>query len=35
VFQGLLLFFLLAADLFIGYRLRLQLPDWRPAWTRR
>jgi simple sugar transport system permease protein len=35
VFQGMLLFFLLAADLFIGYRLRIQLPAWRPAWTRR
>ena len=35
VFQGLLLFFLLAADLFIGYRIRLQLPlTGRFAWTR-
>lgn len=34
VFQGMLLFFLLAADLFITYRLRWSLPSFaRRAWT--
>ena len=38
VFQGLLLFFLLAADLFITYRLRWSLRSWSPgarAWMPR
>jgi simple sugar transport system permease protein len=36
VFQGMLLFFLLASDLFIGYRLRWERIAWRRfTWTRR
>lgn len=36
VFQGMLLFFLLASDLFIGYRLRWERMAWRGfTWTRR
>jgi simple sugar transport system permease protein len=36
VFQGMLLFFLLASDLFIGYRLRWERVAWRGfTWTRR
>lgn len=35
VFQGMLLFFLLASDLFIAYRLRFGWPEaWRRSWTR-
>jgi simple sugar transport system permease protein len=36
VFQGMLLFFLLASDLFIGYRLRWERAAWKGlSWTRR